>query len=174
MSDAVILQTERLALTPWRADQLDDLVALQSDPKVARFYDIAGVPWTREKCETRLATWATELAEHGLGKHRLVRRSDSLLIGRAGFSMHARTGEAELGYGLASEFWGLGYATEIAAALRDWYFATRTEDHFIAFAHRDNTASRHVLEKIGMVATYAMMFADMPHQFYTLKRPDHD
>ncbi|WP_137151194.1 GNAT family N-acetyltransferase [Devosia sp. FKR38] len=170
MSDAIILQTERLALAPWRADQLDDLVALQSDLKVARFYDIAGVPWTREKCETRLSNWLMEWTEHGLGKHRLVRRSDGRFVGRAGFSIHARTGEPELGYGLASEFWGLGYATEIAAALRDWYFATRTDEHFIAFAHRDNTASRHVLEKIGMTPTYAMQFADMPHQFYQYKR----
>ena len=171
MSGTIVLETERLRLVPWQVDQLDELLNLHSDPLVARFYDIAGAPWSRQKCRERLDGWVKEFADHGLGKHRLESRADGRLVGRAGFSLHARTGEPELGYGLFSQDWGKGYATEVSIALRDWFFATRTDDHFIAFAHRDNTASRHVLEKIGMQPTYAAMFADMPHQFYELKRP---
>lgn len=171
MSGDVILETERLRIVPWRIDQVDDLFDLHSDPLFAKFYDIAGVPWSRDRCRERLEGWVSDFAEIGLGKHRLESRTDGRLIGRAGFSIHARTGEPELGYGLYSRDWGKGYATEIATGLRDWFFATRPEDYFIAFAHRDNTASRHVLEKIGMQPTYAAMFADMPHQFYDLKRP---
>jgi RimJ/RimL family protein N-acetyltransferase len=171
VSDHIILETERLRIVPWQADQVDELFSLHSDPLVARFYDIAGAPWSMEKCRERIDGWIADFEQHGLGKHRLESRADGRLLGRAGFSLHARTGEPELGYGLFSQAWGKGYATEIALGLRDWFFATRPEDYFIAFAHRDNTASRRVLEKIGMQPTYAAIFADMPHQFYDLKRP---
>jgi len=54
--------------------------------------------------------------------------------------------------------------------LRDWFFANRADDKFIGFAHMDNAASRRVLQKIGMTETHQGVVADMPHQFYILRR----
>ncbi len=38
------------------------------------------------------------------------------------------------------EHWGNGYATEAAAALRDWIFRETDWDHFIGFADVRNAA----------------------------------
>jgi len=58
--------------------------------------------------------------------------------------------EFELGYSLSHSEWGKGYATEIASALRDWFFERNFGSTFIAFTHPDNGASQNVLTKIGM------------------------
>ncbi|WP_412674264.1 GNAT family N-acetyltransferase [Agrobacterium rubi] len=56
----------------------------------------------------------------------------------------------ELGYSLSQNEWGQGYATEIASALRDWFFDQNLASKFVAFTHPDNAASQNVLTKIGM------------------------
>lgn len=170
MSDTIILETDRLVLCHWTASAVDEVFAMHSDPDVARFLDIEGRVYDRAKAEARVAGWIDELATTGLGKHRLIRKSNGTFVGRAGFSLYI-TGSPEIGYSLARPHWGQGYASEIAAGLSDWLFATRADPHFIGFAHRDNLASRRVLEKIGMQPTHEDMVAEMPHQFYIKHRP---
>ena len=165
---STLLETERLRLERWTPAAVDELVALHSDPDVQRYLDIEGKGWSREKAAGRLAEWEAEFATHGLGKHRLVRRDDGAFVGRAGFGHYGEV--AEIGYSMARAHWGKGYATEIARALSDWFFAGRPDERFIGFAHSDNGASRAVLEKIGMVPTHARDVAQMPHQFYEKRR----
>jgi Acetyltransferases, including N-acetylases of ribosomal proteins len=163
------LETERLRLMPWTADSVDELLAMHTHPMVQRYLDAEGRVYDRARAEQRIEGWQQEFAEHGLGKFRMVRRSDGAFVGRAGFSPF--DGEAEIGYSLAHEHWGQGYASEMAQALSDWFFANREEAGFIGFAHVDNAASRRVLEKIGMAPTHTGVVAGMPHQFYVKTRP---
>lgn len=165
----VLLETDRLALMTWDENGADEMYALHADPAVNRFMASYDQDWSRDKAEARVAQWRDEHARFGLGKHRVIRRADGTFIGRAGFSLFGDR-PPELGYSLGSAHWGQGYAGEMAAALRDWFFATRTDPAFIGYAHRDNAASRRVLEKIGMRATYEEDVADAPHQFYILER----
>ncbi|MGV3490583.1 MAG: GNAT family N-acetyltransferase [Devosia sp.] len=162
------LETERLRLEDWSDSAIDELFSMHANPDVQRYLDVNGAGWSREKAETRLAGWRQEHADIGLGKHRLVRRSDGTFVGRAGFSMFGEV--PEIGYSLARDHWGNGYATEIAAALSAWYFATRTEDRFIGFAHHGNTASQAVLRKIGMAWTHTADVVGMPHEFFEKRR----
>lgn len=162
------LETERLRLVPWRDELVDALGAMHANPLVARYLDAQGRVYDRAKAAERIAGWRLEYAEHGMGKFAIERQSDGAFIGRAGFSPFE--GEPEIGYSLAHEHWGQGYASEIAIGLRDWFFANRADDKFIGFAHMDNAASRRVLQKIGMTETHQGVVADMPHQFYILRR----
>ena len=57
---------------------------------------------------------------------------------------------AELGYRLRRADWGQGLASEGAAALVKWGFATGGFDKIFASTMAVNEASRHVMEKIGM------------------------
>ena len=164
----VLLETDRLRLERWTDAAVDELVALHSHPDVQRYLDRDGNGWSAGKAARRLAEWQGEFAELGLGKHRLVRRADGAFVGRAGFSKYSDS--AEIGYLLVRAHWGQGYATEIAGALSDWFFAGRPDDRFVGFTHSDNRASRAVLEKIGMVPTHVADIADMPHQFYEKRR----
>jgi ribosomal-protein-alanine N-acetyltransferase len=165
-----LLETERLVLTSWTETGADEVFSLHADPEVDRYLHSYLHGWNRDKAAERVAGWQRELQEFGLGKQRLSRKSDGAFVGRAGFSI--KGGDVpELGYSLAQAQWGQGYASEIANALRDWFFATRRETHFIGFAHRDNAASRRILEKIGMLPTHKAMIEGMPHQFYRKDRP---
>jgi RimJ/RimL family protein N-acetyltransferase len=171
MSALDLIETERLVLSGWRRDQLDDLVRLHGDPEVSRYLGADGAPWPREKCAKRLEEWIGLFATQGLGKLRVRRKADYLLVGRAGFGIFGPTGEPEIGYAMFPEHQGLGYATEAAAALRDWIFRDTRWDHFIGFADTRTAPSLAVLKRIGMRVTHVVAFEGMPCQFHVLEKP---
>ena len=150
MTEETVLETSRLLLCTWRDGDLDDLVWLHSQVDASRYLSRDGKPWPREEAAGRMAGWVEEYRQFGITKLKLLRRDDGRFIGRAGFSLFAATGQFELGYAVAPEFWGQGYASEIAGALPGLFFDRNIRDDFIAFAHVDNAASLKVLEKIGM------------------------
>jgi len=56
----------------------------------------------------------------------------------------------EVGYHVRSDLHGQGYATEAAAARRDYAGEDLAAKELIAIIHPDNRASERVAEKIGM------------------------
>jgi RimJ/RimL family protein N-acetyltransferase len=163
-----ILETERLRLETWGDEAFSELMELHSSRDVVQFLDVTGKFYDREKAVERLADWANEYHAYGLGKQRLVLKTDGSFVGRAGFSLF-EPGTPEIGYTLLPARWGRGYATEIAIGLRDWLAATKLWPGFIGFAHIDNMASKVVLEKIGMRRTHIGVAYDLPMQFYELR-----
>ena len=171
MSELDLLETDRLVLSGWREDQLDDLVRLHGDPNVSRYLSATGEPWTREKCAMRQAEWMALYATFRMGKLRVTRKADGMLVGRAGVGTHGPTGEPEIGYAMYPEFHGQGYATEAASGLRDWIFRDTEWDHFIGFADIRNEPSIRVLRKICMRETEVADFEGMTCKFHVLERP---
>lgn len=168
-----VLETERLRLTNWVPEHIDDLYRLHGDPEVSRYLSVSGAPETRAQGEARLKLWADNFATHRMGKLRVTRKTDGAFVGRAGFGIYPPTGEPELGYALLREHWGQGYAKEAAAGLRDWIFRETAWDHFIGFADVRNAASIHVLQAIGMRPTFVRTEADgMVCQFHIFTRDD--
>ncbi len=167
-----VLETQRLLLRTWRDEDLDDLVWLHSQVDVSRFLSRDGKPWTREQAADRMAGWAEEYRQFGITKLKLLHRDDGRFIGRAGFSLFAATGQFELGYSIAPEFWGQGYATEVAQSLADFFLDRKIRDHFIAFAHVDNAASLKVLEKIGMRYQHTGPMGGLLARVYTMNCAD--
>jgi [ribosomal protein S5]-alanine N-acetyltransferase len=172
MAPETVLETERLRLTNWPIEYIDDLVRLHGDPEVSRYLGASGAPETRQQAEARLALWADNFATHRMGKLRMTRKSDGAFVGRAGFGIYPPTGEPELGYALLRESWGLGYAKEAAAGLRDWIFRETEWDHFIGFADVRNAASIHVLQATGMRPTVIRAHAGVDCQFHIFTRED--
>jgi len=170
MSDLDLIETERLVLSGWRRDQLDDLVRLHGDPEISRYLSGSGAAWSREKCATRLDEWIAMFEAQRLGKLRVRRKADGVLVGRAGFGLHGPTGEPEIGYALYREHQGHGYATEAARALRDWFFRDTDRDHFIGFADVRNAPSLKILRGIGMRETHVSDFDGMACQFHVLEK----
>lgn len=153
MSDLLLFETDRLRLEGWRSEQIGDLMRLHGDPLVARYLTEHGRPWTRAEAEAALAHWIELFQTVRMGKLRVTRKSDGVLVGRAGFGVYPPTGEPELGYSLYPEHWGNGYAFEAASGLRDWIFRETEWDHFIGMADVRNTGSLKVLGRIGMIKT---------------------
>jgi RimJ/RimL family protein N-acetyltransferase len=170
MSELDLIETERLVLSGWRRDQLDDLVRLHGDPEISRYLGGGGTAWPREKCAVRLDEWIELFEQRKLGKLRVRRKADGVLLGRAGFGLHGPTGEPEIGYALFREHQGFGYATEAATALRDWIFRETDWPRFIGFADMRNTPSLAILRRIGMRETHQEDYEGMTCQFLALER----
>ena len=172
MTGLDLIETARLVLSGWRVDQIEDLARLHGDPAVARYLTSHGRPWTRAEMEAALFSWIALFETRRLGKLRVRRKSDGVLVGRAGYGVYAQTGEPEIGYSLYPEFWGNGYAYEAACGLRDWIFRDTDAPHFIGLADVRNEASKKVLDRIGMARTHvATVPIEQLCQFFIYQRP---
>lgn len=169
-----LLTTDRLILHMRMWDPQDGplVKSLHANPVVNRYLSANSDPWSDKKVQRRLDQWNAEFIADGLTKFKLLRRSDSAFIGRAGFSRLPETGEFELGYTIARDHWGQGYASEIAAALARRFFELGKAESFVAFAHVDNIASQKVLERAGMRFERTGPYHDMPFRFYRMDRSD--
>ena len=172
MTDLTLLETDRLVLSGWRTDQIDDLYRLHGDPTVAKFLTEHGRPWTEAEMQGSLASWIDLFERQKMGKLRVTRKSDGLLVGRCGFGVYGPDNTPEIGYSLYPEFWGNGYVLEAASALRDWYWDATDRDHFIGLADVRNENSLKVLRKLGGVYTHTGDAHGHPNvEFYRYDRP---
>jgi 1,6-anhydro-N-acetylmuramate kinase/RimJ/RimL family protein N-acetyltransferase len=149
MAKPPFLLTERLALHEWAPDDAGHLVALHATAESSRHVS-TGEPWSLDYAAGRIRGWTDDLARNGVTKFKIVARDDGRFIGRAGFSLMEERGVFELGYAIMEAEWGKGFATEVAEGLARWFFATRPEPRFVAFAYAENEASIKVMQKIGM------------------------
>jgi RimJ/RimL family protein N-acetyltransferase len=159
---ASVIETARLVLRPPALADAEALHEAYSDPEVMRYI---GVGETFDLEETR--AWIEEKAlrrwrADGFGHYVLERREDRRVLGRAGFLVwdpdawrtgtRADLGEraaVELGWLLAREHWGRGYAVEAARALRDHGFEELGLPRLISLILRGNERSVRVAERIG-------------------------
>lgn len=138
------LVTGRLEIRPLASDDLDVLHDFSNQPEVVRYVG-DGQPQDRATTAQWIANASGSLPRTGLGSRGVVLAATGELIGWCG--LVAREGEPnpELIYGFAKEHWGLDYATEAARAV----LATRDGRAVDATIDPRNTASRHVLDKLG-------------------------
>lgn len=150
-SPAVVAETERLVLRELTHDDLDAYAALNADAEVTRYL---GSGRTRTRVETlaEIDYVLRMYAEHGYGLWATVRKEDGVFIGRCGLLNWHLDGrdEVEVAYGLARAYWGFGYATEAACAVREWAFAYLDAERLISLVVPENEASKNVARKNGM------------------------
>ena len=144
-----MLETARLLLQPFVAEDLATLCKLRSDPEVARF--IGGEEYTRpEKIAKRFGYYLAHQEQYGFSVSRVVLRETGEIIGWGGLIHLDGTEQIEVGYGFDKPFWGQGYATEVALAWVSYGFNVLGLERIVAVAVPENRASRHVMEKLGM------------------------
>jgi RimJ/RimL family protein N-acetyltransferase len=148
----VFLTTDRLVLRRFTLDDVEDVLALDSDPLVRRFVE-DGEPVTRESTVEMIEHWLTYHERSELfGFWAAIERSTGRFLGW----FHFRPGEGhgddepELGYRLIASAWGRGFATEGSIALIDRGFSTGRIRRVLAETMAVNVGSRRVMEKIGM------------------------
>lgn len=154
------IETSRLILRPFNALDAIDIAAVLGDPDVMQHIG-RGRAKTFEETVDYLAYQLRHDAAYGYSLWAMVRKEDRRVIGQCGLWHLDGTGEVDLAYTLAQEFWGQGYATEASIAWLDYAFAPRIEtdekrgsglglDRIVAIAKPENRASVRVLEKLGM------------------------
>ena len=140
--------TERLLLRPFREEDLEPWAALNADPAVTEYL---GEPLSRDECD-RIAVAVNErYAADGFGFLAVERRTDGAFLGAAGLSREQWYPEdLEIGWRLAREYWGQGYATEAAASWLDHGFTTMGLPRIIAVTDTPNHRSIAVMRRLGM------------------------
>jgi RimJ/RimL family protein N-acetyltransferase len=134
-----------------RADDADALFAVRSDPRVMRYWSHA--PWTdREQAVARLAWLERERETSEFYEWAITVDRDDRLVGTVSlFALNRSQHRAEVGYGLASALWGLGYATEALKLAVDFAFGTLGLGRLEADIDPRNEASCRLVERIGFV-----------------------
>ncbi|MGH3257730.1 MAG: GNAT family N-acetyltransferase [Streptosporangiaceae bacterium] len=149
----VFLETERLVLRRFSADDADRLVGLDADPEVMRFVT-GGVPTSRDEIEHEVLPAFLGYYERyeGYGFWAVIEKATGEFLGWFHFRPRpdAAPGEVELGYRLRKSAWGKGYATEGSRALIRKGFTELGVQRVTAEAMAVNTASRRVMEKAGL------------------------
>lgn len=143
----VMIETERLLFRKFTMDDLDWLCGLRSDEEVARY--LGGVQ-PRENVETRLRSYLDCHEKQGFGYCVMIYKENGEQIGWAGLQPLDDTGEIEVGYGIAKEYWGRGIGTEACKAWLNFGFNNLNLPRLTAMAFDENTASRHIMEKCGL------------------------
>jgi ribosomal-protein-alanine N-acetyltransferase len=145
----VPLHTERLTLRRSADDDTERLLEVFGDPEVMRFVG-RGAPLDRDALVASQARVLEHWRTHGFGPLSVVERATVRVVGEAGLQVLEGGPDIEVTYTLARAVWGRGYATEAAAAVLEWGFGTLALTRVVGVAYPDNTASRRVLEKLGM------------------------
>jgi len=150
---STILETERLIVRHWRLTDGADAFAIYGDAEVTRYLADDSRDNTLAQTESWLAKKVETRAENEpLGIWAVEERASGHVIGHAILQHASINGDnrVELGYAFARAAWGHGYATELAHTLLRFGFDTLNLTEIYGVILPENTASRHVLEKIGM------------------------
>jgi RimJ/RimL family protein N-acetyltransferase len=144
----VLLETLRLRLRRFQADDVPAFSAYRSDPDVARYQG-----WTAPVPVEEAASLVRHFADGDPGvpgwfQYAVELKADGDLIGDVGVKLHENLMQADLGFTLAADRQGYGYATEAVRAVLDDLFA-RGLRRVSAECDARNTGSARLLERVG-------------------------
>jgi len=140
------LQTERLDLRLLSEEDLDAWADFIGDPEATRLLHSPNPVEDREVALAALRRWV-EMADGPIGMYSLTLHETGETVGFVGFIPrdHPWGQEFELGWLLRRQFWGKGYATEAATALKPL-----VPGRFVSMIRVENEASANVARKLGM------------------------
>jgi RimJ/RimL family protein N-acetyltransferase len=164
-----IIETERLKLRPLTHDDLDALAAINSDPQVMRYIS-DGNPAAREHTAERLNFLIEHGRQYGFGAWAVLYKSSLSLIGFCALIHLDGTTEVEVGYRLARNQWGNGFATEAARASLRHGFEDLALERIVAVVQPDNLASQRVLEKLSLKYEKDARYYNTEVKYYAIAR----
>jgi RimJ/RimL family protein N-acetyltransferase len=176
-------RTERLLLRRWRPQDSEPFAAMCADPRVMEFFPATQ---TRDESDATVARIEAHFTKHGFGLWAVEIVGSSPFAGFIGlcyprFEAHF-TQCVEIGWRLAAQHWGHGYATEGARAAVVVGFESLQLAEIVAMTVPENLRSRRVMDKLGMTRREDDDF-DHPllppghhwrrHVLYRLARPNY-
>jgi len=143
------VDTERLHLRLFRADDIDAYQRILSDPEVIRWIGAGPIDDMRREAWSSMAMHAGHWVLRGFGIWAVTLRNSDEMIGRAGLWHPAWWPEPEAAWTFAREHWGNGYATEVGREALHLAFTALNLDHVVSYIRHDNVRSMRVAEKLG-------------------------
>jgi RimJ/RimL family protein N-acetyltransferase len=169
------LQSRRLGFRTWTADDLELALNLWGDPQVTRFFD-AREQLTAEDVQQRLMQEIAGQKDNAVQYWPIFLRSSRVHVGCCGLRPYRPPGNIyEIGFHICSLHWGNGYATEAALRAIDYAFQDLAVGGLFAGHHPENTASRHLLQKLGFRYTHDEFYAPtgLQHPSYMMTAADY-
>jgi RimJ/RimL family protein N-acetyltransferase len=157
------IETERLTIRPFAQTDVPRVTEIFTDPVVMEYISLRG-----KTVPELLDVYRTRYDERGYSFWALTEKSGTIL-GDVGFGTYAPTGDPELGWTLAREAWGHGYATEAARACVEALFAHMPHDRIVALVDVRNARSLRTAARIGMQPVGEVQ--DPPHVLFEVLRP---
>jgi RimJ/RimL family protein N-acetyltransferase len=140
------LETERLLLRWFREDDFARYVEIATDPEVMSFL---GGQQTSFEAWRAMAAHIGHWYFFGYGVFAVEEKLTGKMIGRIGFMNPPGWPGFELGWTLARDSWGKGYATEGARRALQYAFTEMNRDHVISCIAPANVSSIRVAERLG-------------------------
>ena len=173
MTQAPVLETERLRLRPWRKEDFRPYHALLQHPEVHRHF--GPEPMGAEECWRRLLAAVGGWQFNGFGTWAAERKSDGKLVGSVGIFTAWRDldpefgEEPEMGWIFAAEMHGKGMASEACGAVIDWTEANLPPTPIWAIIAPANVPSLKLAAKLGFERLHETPYHSDPT--VVLKRP---
>jgi RimJ/RimL family protein N-acetyltransferase len=182
--EPISLYTERLCLrapTPHDAEALYDLFADEVVMEGLGREPVSTVEDVRAMIQGMIRGWRTE----GLGPFIFeTAAADQQVVGQAGLMIFDTRGwtastwadagshaQPELGWALIRAHWGCGYATEGAAAIREWAYEHRSIEQLVSLISSDNVRSQRVAARLGAVPTETVTPPDSGRETVIWRHP---
>ncbi len=166
----VVLTTERLTLQELTDADLDFMARILGDPQVMRFWPR---PHTRDEARQWIEKQQRRYAADGVGYWLALERDGSGPVGLAGVVMTPVQGRDEpaIGYILLKDRWGRGYASEAAAACRDYVLGAMGRERVVTLIRPENAPSLRVAERIGMTRVGSgIVLLGLEHDLFEYRR----
>lgn len=141
------MKTDRTGFSTWEPADTALAECLWGDKAVTRYICSSGV-FTHEDIEARLQSEIRNNEKYHVQYWPVFELSSDELIGCCGLRPREE-GVYEIGFHLRPEYWRQGYAAETANAVIRYAFSVLRAEKLFAGHNPENTASRHVLEKLG-------------------------
>lgn len=149
MTEPPELRTERLLMRAPRYEDYERFVEMLADPAVGAGL---GKPdgLTPHDAWLDLSVLTAHWALRGFGHWVLEELDGGAVVGRAGLYHPPDWPGLEVGWTVAREHWGKGYAPEAGRAACEWAHGELGVDHILSLIHPENARSMRVAEKLGM------------------------
>ncbi len=154
MDKIFTIKTDRLILRSWKEEDLEPFAKLNADPRVMEYFPST---LSREESDHMVKRIQTKFEKTGCCFWAVSAPGVADFIGMIGLNRLDNSilpvhflPAVEVGWRLAFDYWGKGYATEGALACLKYGFEMLDLDEIVSFTTVTNKRSRAVMEKIGM------------------------
>ena len=148
----IILETERLILREYTAEDFGALYAIVGDAETMKHFP---KPYDERGTKYWISWSEDHYKNHGFGFWAVILKETGELVGNCGLTMQNIDGEQlpEVGYHINKAYWRQGIAKEAAAAVRDWAFRNTSYPAVYSYMTKENEASVKTAASMGMKKT---------------------
>ena len=166
----VVFETPRLILRRFTEEDAALLLYLNRDPEVIKYVHEFPLE-TEEQALNIIRNIILPQYENDLGRWAIHIKESMEFIGWCGLKYLPKNDETDLGYRLVKKEWGKGIASEAAQHTLQYGFNQLKLKLITGKAHKENTASLNILEKLGMHFIREEIEDGCPIKVYTITSP---